>query len=66
MIWWIFSLCAFVASILVAVLFAFNEWFDEHETLENALIALVLLLVSPFIIFGVLWYEVLYNLSDEL
>ena len=66
MIWWIFSLCAFVASILCAVLFAFSEWFDRHETLENVLIVLSLLLVSPFIVFGVLWYEMLTNLSDEL
>jgi hypothetical protein len=59
MIWWIFSLCAFIASFLVAVLYTFDDWFYEREWLESALIWTVLLLVSPFITFGVLWYEVL-------
>lgn len=59
MIWWIFSLCAFIASILVAVLLAFDDWFSEREWLEDILIWIALLLVSPFILFGVLWYEIL-------
>lgn len=64
MIWWIFSLCAFIASILVAVLSAFEGWFSEHETLEYVLIWAALLLVSPFIVFGVLWYEVLSKIRE--
>ena len=64
MIWWIFSLCAFIASFLVAVLFAFDDWFSEHEWLEDILIWITLLLVSPFIVFGVLWYEVLSKTRD--
>jgi hypothetical protein len=64
MIWWIFSLCAFIASILVAVLLAFDDWFSEHETLEYVLIWIALLLVSPFILFGVLWYEVLSKIRE--
>jgi hypothetical protein len=64
MIWWIFSLCAFIASILVAVLLAFDDWFDEHELIEIILIWIALLLVSPFILFGVLWYEVLSKIRE--
>lgn len=64
MIWWIFSLCAFIASILVAVLLAFDDWFSEHEWLENILIWIALLLVSPFIVFGVLWHEVLSKIRE--
>lgn len=56
MIWCIFSLCAFIASILVAILYAFDDWFDKHEMLESVLIWTALLLVAPFICFGVLWY----------
>lgn len=66
MILTVFSLCAFIASFLVAVLYAFDDWFYRHEDVEHALIWLALFLASPFIVFGVLWYEVLYNLSDEL
>lgn len=64
MIWWIFSLCAFIASILVAVLCAFDDWFSKHEQLEYALIWIALLLVSPFIVFGVLWYEALSKIRE--
>ena len=64
MIWCIFSLCAFIASILVAVLYAFDDWFAEHDRLEDVLIWTVLLLVSPFIVLGVLWYEVLSKTRD--
>jgi hypothetical protein len=64
MIWWIFSLCAFIASFLVAVSFAFDDWFSKHEMLEDVLIWTALLLVSPFILFGVLWYEVLSKIRD--
>ena len=64
MIWCIFSLCAFIASILVAILYAFDDWFDNHEMLESVLIWTALLLVTPFICFGVLWYEVLSKIRD--
>lgn len=64
MIWWIFSLCAFIASILVAVLLAFDDWFSEREWFEDILIWIALLLVSPFIVFGVLWYEVLSKIHE--
>lgn len=64
MIWWIFSLCAFIASFLVAVLYAFDGWFAEHDRLEDVLIWTVLLLVSPFIIIGVVWYEVLSKIRE--
>jgi hypothetical protein len=64
MIWWIFSLCAFIASFLVAVLYAFDDWFCEHDRLEDVLICTALLLVSPFIVLGVLWYEVLSRIRD--
>lgn len=64
MIWWIFSLCAFIASILVAVLLAFNDWFSEREWFEDILIWIALLLVSPFILFGVLWHEVLSKIRE--
>lgn len=64
MIWFIFSLCAFIASILVAVLYAFDDWFAEHDRLETVLIWLALFLVLPFIVFGVLWYEVLSKIRD--
>lgn len=64
MIWWIFSLCAFIASFLVAVLLAFDDWFSEREWFEDILIWIALLLVSPFIVFGVLWYEVLSKIRE--
>jgi hypothetical protein len=64
MIWMIFSLGAFLASILVAVLFAFDDWFSEREWLENALIWVSLFLVIPFIFFGVLVYELLNKIRD--
>lgn len=64
MIWWIFSLCAFIASLLVAVLCTFDDWFNKYEWVENVLIWTVLLLVSPFIVFGVLWYEVLSKIRE--
>lgn len=64
MIWWIFSLCAFIASFLVAVLYTFDDWFCEHDRLEYVLIWLALFLVSPFIVFGVVWYEVLTKIRD--
>ena len=64
MIWWIFSLCAFISSILVAVLCAFDYWFNEHDRLETVLIWTALLLVSPFIVVGVVWYEVLSKIRE--
>lgn len=64
MIWWIFSLCAFIASFLVAVLYAFDDWFSEHDKIEYILICTALFLVSPFIVFGCIWYEVLSKTRD--
>lgn len=64
MMWMIFSVCAFIASILVAVLCAFDDWFSEREWLEKVLIWLALFLVLPFIVIGCLWYEVLTKIRD--
>lgn len=64
MIWWIFSVCGFIASILVAVLSAFEDWFGEHDTFADVLIWLALFLVLPFIFIGCLWYEVLTKIRD--
>lgn len=64
MILTVFSLCAFIASFLVAVLYAFDDWFYRNEDVEHALIWLALFLVSPFIVFGVIWHEVLSKTRD--
>lgn len=64
MMWMIFSVCAFIASILVAVLCAFDDWFAEREWLVDVLVWLALLLVLPFIVIGCLWYEVLTKIRD--
>lgn len=64
MIWMIFSLCAFIASILVAVLCAFDDWVGKSEWLADVLIGLALLLVLPFILMGCIWYEVLSKIRD--
>ena len=65
MVWMIFSLCAFIASILVAVLYAFDDWFCEREWLEDIFMRLAVVLVIPFILVGCLFYEVLVKIYGD-
>lgn len=65
MVWMIFSVCGFIASILVAILYAFYDWFSEREWLEDILIRLAVVLVIPFMFVGCLFYEVLVKIYGD-
>ena len=54
--WFIFSLWIISIGILCAILYTFDSWFDEHKSVENVLMFLGVVLVSPVILLGVFWH----------
>lgn len=65
MIWMILCLCGFLASILVSSLFVWGDWFDERERVRDFVFYAACVLVLPFILVGVIFYEWFNQEDDE-